>query len=152
MARAIATRWRWPPDGLIPRAPTVVSRPVGQGLGELGDVCRLRGTVDFGVAGTGVANAMLSPSVRWNMAGPVACRRSTCAGLPERRVRRTEGCCCTGRSRDRRDRLIPGLRRLPGPARQGGHHLQDRSSVNAELIVAAADVLDKRLPSNDDPD
>jgi hypothetical protein len=84
MARAIATRWRWPPDGLIPRAPTVVSRPVGQGLGELGDVCRLRGTVDFGVAGTGVANAMLSPSVRWNMAGPVACRRSTCAGLPER--------------------------------------------------------------------
>src|SRR5436305_13588836 len=52
MARAIATRWRWPPDSLIPRSPTIVSRPFGQRLGELGDVCRLCRTVDLGVAGT----------------------------------------------------------------------------------------------------
>ena len=30
IARAIATRWRWPPDSFTPRSPTSVSKPCGR--------------------------------------------------------------------------------------------------------------------------
>ena len=29
MARASATRWRWPPDSVMPRSPTTVAKPSG---------------------------------------------------------------------------------------------------------------------------
>ncbi len=35
IARAIATRWRWPPERRTPRSPTTVSYPSAKALGEL---------------------------------------------------------------------------------------------------------------------
>jgi hypothetical protein len=46
--------------------------------------------------------------------------------------------------------LILGLVRSQGQLVEGSHQPQDHRLINAELIMAATDVLNKRVPSDDD--
>ena len=61
------------------------------------------------------------------------------------------GRCCTWRSRGRRDQLILGWSDSEGQLIEGGHHSQGHWFVNAEFVVAAADVLNERVPGDGDP-
>ena len=50
-ARAIARRWRWPPERLRPRSPTRVWKPWGRRVDELVRLRALRGQFDLGEGG-----------------------------------------------------------------------------------------------------
>jgi hypothetical protein len=58
---------------------------------------------------------------------------------------------CTRRSQGMRDRCFLGGSDRQRQLIECGHHLQDRCFVNAELVVAATDILGERVPGNDDP-
>ena len=47
-ARAMAMRWRWPPDRVTPRSPTIVSYPSGISLMNSCGVGQFRGADDLG--------------------------------------------------------------------------------------------------------
>ncbi len=53
IARASATRWRWPPDSLTPRSPTSVSKPSGRASANSVTCAASRGAADLGVGGAG---------------------------------------------------------------------------------------------------
>ena len=57
IARAIAMRWRWPPESFTPRSPTSVVVAVGQRLDELRRVRQSAARADLVVARVGTADA-----------------------------------------------------------------------------------------------
>ena len=79
MARAIAMRWRWPPDRRTPFSPRKVSKPSRQALDEFGRRGGLGGGADLGVArlGTAIADIVRRPRRR-RSPGPAA--RGRCGG------------------------------------------------------------------------
>ena len=65
MARAMETRWRWPPESLTPRSPTMVSYCSGKLLGELVDAGDAAGFQDllFGGVGAGEGDVLADGAV-----------------------------------------------------------------------------------------
>jgi hypothetical protein len=69
IARAIATRWRCPPDSFTPRSPTRVANPSGSpSTNSSTCAAAAAARICSGVA-SGRPNAMFSASVRWNITG-----------------------------------------------------------------------------------
>ena len=55
IARAIANRWRLPPESVVPRSPITVSYPCGRRADEAVGVCRDGGPLDVAAGGFGPA-------------------------------------------------------------------------------------------------
>lgn len=69
IARARATRWRWPPDSLMPRSPTMVAKPSGSASANSVTCAASAARRISSSVASGRAKAMLSRSERWNIAG-----------------------------------------------------------------------------------
>ena len=69
MARAIATRCRWPPESFTPRSPTSVSKPRGSASTNSVTCAASAAARISVVVAPGRPNAMFSPIVRWNITG-----------------------------------------------------------------------------------
>ena len=57
IARAIAMRWRWPPDSVTPRSPSWRFEAAGQAADEFGGMGEIGGALDLGIGGVGPAEA-----------------------------------------------------------------------------------------------
>ena len=57
IARAMAMRWRWPPDSVTPRSPTAVSNPCGRRSMNSRRERELGRALDLGVGGVRPAEA-----------------------------------------------------------------------------------------------
>ena len=62
-ARAMATRWRWPPESRIPRSPTFVSRPSGRPATNSPSEARSIAAISATSSASGLAIRMLARSV-----------------------------------------------------------------------------------------
>ncbi|CAM5574915.1 hypothetical protein SFUMM280S_11484 [Streptomyces fumanus] len=69
IARARATRWRWPPESLTPRSPTNVWKPSRSCSANSVTCAAAAAAYTSSSVAPGRAKAMLSRRLRWNMAG-----------------------------------------------------------------------------------
>ena len=70
MARAIATRCRWPPDSFTPRSPTSVSKPCGSASTNSVTCAASAAARTSAEVAPGLPNSMFGARiVRWNITG-----------------------------------------------------------------------------------
>ena len=146
IARAIAMRWRWPPDSVTPRSPTGVSKPCGSRVDEFGRQRQLGRARDLGVGRLGPAEAdVVARSRRRRSPCPAAPAR--CAGAASRGSASATGTPSKLTVPDSRiveaqdqmeDRALAGARRADDRDLLARPHAE-RHAVEHDGVAAASD-------------